>query len=587
MNRIYITCLLCFTLFSTTVLAQTPKEDLAKGIDIFNALREYSRPLTAETITDDNIRVIKDRVALGTPLFDKVVNKGTAEQIKTARYFKTVLEYELGYMYGVKGNNKAAYAAFKALDDRITAYKSSDFPLTYEYSGKIFKITWENFAATQAEYFVTMGEISYNLAKYEEAYNFMKNALFHKNTSAWLNYTSVNKILDIRTKKKSLVSDDEYLDLTLKSMKMYTDLSNEDKKTVTDNNYPTWERGYKIFNNSIENTPNAPNLTPKIGEAAQILRGVNEQEKAAQFFAFALKNNWGTPSIWKNDVLPTAKTTNDKALGLNVLGRLVTSVNATDCGDLDAFARDYTQFGDASKAADMQKKSDACRRQKEADAKRIADERRRQEERAEKERRRANRDAHFFIGINLFPLFSKPTDLGGVVNFGAKKTLIELAFLNITKKKENFYDLELRDIKDAQEHKWDGFFTHVALKFAPKGFKKILSGYSGLLLGYGQRTFEPFNSNVTNNVTKKTASKAFNPTNKQYIAMVNFGYMTSKRFGIDMYLGLGAAYNQFDGGNAEVWNNDNFTIEDKMVGNRKDNYFNFMARIGMSVGFGR
>jgi hypothetical protein len=318
-----------------------------------------------------------------------------------------------------------------------------------------------------------------------------------------------------------------------------------------------------------------------------MLRSVNENEKAAKFFNYALKNNWGTATIWKTDVLPIAKVTNDKALGINVLGRLVTSINATDCEDLDTFAKDYALFGDATKAADLKKKADNCRRQKENEAKRIADEKQKQEDRRERARRKANRDGHFFVGVNVFPLFSKPMDLGGVLNFGAKKTMIELSYLNITKKKENFYDLQLRDIKDVEERKWDGFFAHVALKYAPQGFKRSLSSYTGLLLAYNQRTFEPFSSNVTSALTQKTTIRAFNPTNKQYIGMLNFGYMTSKIIGFDMYMGVGAAYNQFDGGNTEVWGNTDFTIEDRMVGNRKPNYFSFIARIGVSVGFGR
>ncbi len=587
MNKISMTYLLCLTLFSTTLFAQTPKENLAKGIDIYNALREYSRTLTAETVTDENMTDMKDRVALGTSFFDKVVKEGTADQIKVARYFKLNLEYELGYMYALQGDNQTAYDALKVLENDVKRYQSSDFPMIYEYSGKIFKITWAGFTAVQAEYFTTTGETSYNLTKYEDAYAFMKNVLATNNASAWFRYTAVNKILDIRTKSKSLVSDDDYPNFSLKSMKTYADLSAEDKKTVVDNNYPTWERGYKIFNNSIDNVPNSQNLTPKIGEAALILRGLNEDEKAAKFFTFALKNGWGTTMIWKNDVLPTAKKVNDKALVINVLGRLMPTINATDCDELDAFARDYAQFGDNAKAADLKKKGDACRRQKEAEAKRIADEKQKAEERRARENRRANRDAHFFVGANVFPLFSKPTNLGGVVNFGAKKTMIELAYLSIAKKKENFYDLEIRDIKDAQEHKWDGFFTHIALKFSKNGFKRGLMSYSGVLFGYGQRTFESFNSNTTNTTTGKTASRTFSPTNKQYIGMANFGFMALNKLGIDMYLGIGAAYNQFDGGNSEVWNKDGFTIEDKMVGNRKPTYFNFIARVGVSVGFGR
>ncbi len=587
MYKISITTALYCLLISTSIFAQTPKENLEKGVEIYNALREYSRTLTAQTISAESIKDIKNRVERGTMFLDKVVKEGNADQIRVARYFKNNFQYELGFMYGMKGDSKASFEVYKAIENSISAYKSSDFPLTYEYFSKIFKITWENFGVTQAEYFTGMGEVSYNLGKYEDAYTMTKNALAHKNMTNWLKYISVNKILDIRSKKKTLISDEEFQEFTLKSMKTFTELSNDDKKIIADNKYPNWERGYKIFNSLIDENANTQSLGTKIGEAAQILRGVNELEKAAKFFTFALRNNWGTTILMKNEVLPTARAANDKTLGIDVLGRLVLAMSATDCESLETYANDYNQFGDAAKAADLKKKVETCRRKKEEEAKRIAEERRKEEERMAKIRRKAARESHFFVGVNVFPLFSKPADLGGVINFGAKKTMFEVSFLNVTKKKENYFDLQLREIKDVAEHKWDGFFTHLAFKFSGKGASRDMKPYSGFLFGYAQRTFEPFNTNVTNTVDKKTVSKTFNPTNKQYIGMVNMGVLILKNLGVDVYVGAGAAYNQFNGGNSEVWNKETFTIEDKMVANRKPTYFNFMMRLGMSVGFGK
>jgi hypothetical protein len=577
---------LCLTILSTTAFAQTPKENLAQGVEIYNAMREYGRNLTNKTITAESIKDIKNRVERGTALLDKVVKEGTADQIRVARYFKTNFQYELGFMQGMKSDNEACYKVFKAIENDITAYKPTDFPMLYEYSGKNFKIVWENFAATQAEYYTGMGEVSYNIGKYEDAYTMTKNSLAHKNITNWLSYIGVNKILDIRSKKKTLISDEEFQEFALKSMKTYTVLSSDEKKIATENSYPTWERGYKIFSSLLESN-NAQNLTAKIGEAAQILRGGNEHEKAAKFFTFALKNNWGTTVSWKNEVLPTAKAVNDKALGLAVLGRLANTVGATDCDELEAFVRDYTQFGDATKTADFKKRAEYCRQQKEEAARRATEERRKQEERQAKERRKAARDGHFYVGLNVFPLFTKPADLGGVVNFGAKKTMVELSFLNVTKKKENYFDLNLREVNDVQEHRWDGFFTHLALKFSKDGMKNSGMQYAGVLFGYNQRTFEPFTSNVTTTLTGKTAVKAFNPTSKQYIGMVNFGLMALNYLGVDGYMGIGAAYNKFDGGNSEVWNKDGLTIEDRMVANRKPSYFSFTMRMGISIGFGK
>ena len=252
MKKISTILALCLILFSITAFAQTPKENLVQGVEIYNAMREYGRNLTSKTITTESIKDIKNRVERGSALLDKVVKEGTAEQIRVARYFKTNFQYELGFMHGMKGDNKACYEVFKGIENNITTYKSTDFPMLYEYSGKNFKIVWENFAATQAEYYTSMGEVSYNISKYEDAYTMTKNSLAHNNITKWLSYIGVNKILDIRSKKKTLVSDEEFHDFALKSMKTYTALDSDEKKIVKDSDYPTWERGYKILSSLLD-----------------------------------------------------------------------------------------------------------------------------------------------------------------------------------------------------------------------------------------------------------------------------------------------------------------------------------------------
>jgi len=55
--------------------------------------------------------------------------------------------------------------------------------------------------------------------------------------------------------------------------------------------------------------------------------------------------------------------------------------------------------------------------------------------------------------------------------------------------------------------------------------------------------------------------------------------------GVDLFMSFGAAYNQFDGCN-ETWNNEDYIIEDAMGANRKENYWSFTMRKGMSIGLG-
>jgi tetratricopeptide (TPR) repeat protein len=587
MNRIFTLVVSCLSLFSTTTSAQTPKENLEKGVETYNALRVYTRALTPATISNENVKEVKNRIEQGTSLLDKVVSGGTLDQSRVARYYKNSFQVELAYIYGVKGEHQISYDTYKSLENTLTAYKITDFPLIYEYANKTVRFSWDNFTSFKAEFFTGIGEACYNLGKYDESLTVLKSAMTNKNMPFWLRYTNSLKIMDIRAKNKTLMLDEEYQEWALKSMTAFIELSNDDKKRITDTKMPTWDRGYKVFNSLIDERVNTPSLGMKIGEAAKILRGVNENEKAAKFFTYALKNGWGTAILLKNEVLPTARVVNDKVLGLKVLDILETRISATDCGSLEAFVKDYTQFGELAKAEETKKKIESCQIKREQETKRKNEERKKAEELLAIERKKAARESHYFIGLHVVPLFSKPADIGGVFNYGTKRMLYELSFLKVNRNKENYYDLKLKGVTGVPEHRWDGFMSHLAFKFSGKGSTRKMKPYSGFLLGYNQRNFESFTSNVTSTVDKKTVSKVFTPSTTQYVGMVNAGLLTFHDWAVDIYGGAGVAFNQFKGGNTEVWRNANFTIEDKMVANRKPNYFNFLVRFGVAVGFGR
>lgn len=75
------------------------------------------------------------------------------------------------------------------------------------------------------------------------------------------------------------------------------------------------------------------------------------------------------------------------------------------------------------------------------------------------------------------------------------------------------------------------------------------------------------------------------PTSKQYSGLINFGFMAVKGIGADFFMGFGASYNRFNGDLNER-GNDDYTIGDLMLQHRKDAYWNFIMRIGMSIGIG-
>jgi hypothetical protein len=175
-----------------------------------------------------------------------------------------------------------------------------------------------------------------------------------------------------------------------------------------------------------------------------------------------------------------------------------------------------------------------------------------------------------------------------VLNIGIRNLIVEGSYLKVNSKRENTFDLDMRNISADEDRYWSGSFSHIAFKFPGKGGwdEPQARGYAGFLLAYNERTFQPFYSNVMNLATKTSTSELFQPKSTQYIMMFNYGAMLVKGMGIDAFIGIGAAYNTFDGGNATYYRNADFEVSDAFVQNRPKNYWSYTMRIGVTMGLG-
>jgi hypothetical protein len=84
------------------VQAQSLDADIEKGVRLYNELRNYIDGLTPQTVKDSTIDRMKKYIADGTPYLQEARNTGNPMQQKTARYFITFFQYELGFIYGMK-----------------------------------------------------------------------------------------------------------------------------------------------------------------------------------------------------------------------------------------------------------------------------------------------------------------------------------------------------------------------------------------------------------------------------------------------------------------------------------------------------
>ena len=571
--------MLCCTA-TGTVLAQTPAETLEKAVTDYNALRTYIEGLEPKTLTDAQVADCKARMDKGLPMLDQVIREGNSDEIKTARYFRVNFQYQYSFVLGMKGQNKQSLEVMRAIEREFTSFTSSDFPLRYIFTGKSYIINWENFAPTQAEYYTGFGEVLYNLSYYEDAVRVSRIAVAHPNTTEWLQYIAVNKLLDINAQNNMLIPAQELEELALKSIRFYDLLVESSKKTAADNNYPKVQRGVNVLLTNVQQNAN-PTTVNRCAEAAPLAAKYEvKNTKVLQLYEAAYRNGYqGADKAWHQAAAGYAQTLQivdrqrAEYVGQSAADRMAQLTALNDCEGLRAVGEMYRVWFKPNKQAEYLKKAEQCEADRERAAKKAA----------QVQRRGGSGGFNLFVGANVFPLINTnpKRDYGAVVNFAFPKTALEFSYMIVNQNKENIFDLWIREIDDADQDnisRWDGFKAH----FMPK-FMSDKGVYTGLLFGYAEKNFESMIVPVTDDLSGAVRNEVFQPGVKQYSLLVQFGAMPlAKGFGADIYMGFGANYNIFDDGSAI--DREAYTIANPLLEHRRDKFFGATIRMGMTLG---
>lgn len=578
MKRIAIFAL--FTLLSvSSVWAQTPKENLEKAVEIYNANQAYQGQLNTKTITDEEVGVVKSRMDQGLVLLEKVLREGNADQIKVARYFKTNFLYTYFYTLGMKGRNAEAYELNKQIETDITRYTPADFPLSYDYFDKKFTIKWENFAHTQAEYYTGFGEICYNMGKYPDAIRFARLAINHSDVSAFLKYISVNKILDAYAKDSKVITEAERLDFLLQSIQLYDIQEEANKQVIKDNNYPTTKRGAAALALAMQ-TDNSPAMQTRCATAAPLAaKYENSREHALKMFDYCYKNKYAASDDFHNAALQLAKTTftsgtpetraNAQVIGDAALTALVAKVSPSECEKYRQYALEYQAIGLASKGQALDQRAASCLKAREEAARKAAAAQR-------KQARRANRNFNMYLGVDVIPLLTsvEKMDFGGHVDLRGRKVAHSFGFSMVN----------LRKDYNSNRTKWDGNRYFYSFKIFTKDGDE--PSYTGLYFGYSDKTFENLLSvTATSEDGSDIRTLDITPVDKQYELMWNSGMQAlGKPFGVDFWFGIGASYNQLSFKELDPADGYTFTGHDFFDNRKKLESINLKMRMGLSIG---
>jgi hypothetical protein len=587
-----------FSLFmsSVTGIAQSDVKILEQCVEFYNSLQDD----VDRVIEHSNKTVFADSIYdAGQPTLERLkilMTSSDAEVAKCSRYFHMNLQYSFAFAYGAAGLNKKSMPIMDRIYDEMEWFTESKFPMKYLFFDKNYTINWENFSPTKCEFYVAYGELTYKNGNYNMSMSSLKNALPMLGDMVWLRYICYSFLLDNKTVLNQM--DEEYVDLCAKQLSAFYNLSPESLKLVEENKYQNYKSVVKKLDDCLDVVVMNQGVYNNLIGAANVLKyyidPYKESEESQRSKNKFTLMRWYDTAIsspyFSKDAVKTAYTfahynaPNEISAMTSWLKRYETL--SLDCNDYLWLMDRYDELNDPASKASIKPRYDECQAKAVEQEKLAAEQRRKDEERAAKSYRKASRMPLFYVGFNLFPFFSKPRDYGLALNVGGSKMVFEVSYLKVNGKKENYFDLSLKEVNDVPEHRWDGYFAHVNFKFPMDPWDNGQArSYAGFVFAYNEREFEPFTSNVTDIANSTIALEKFSPTTKQYLGMVNMGFMGIAGFGIDSFFGIGAAYNQFDGGNPH-YGDENFQIEDAMVANRTQSYWSFSMRMGISIGIG-
>lgn len=540
------------------------ERELETAVRFYNAYQDMVEGLKNGAVAPDEAKKAEEAYKKIKTGLAGIISNESGEIRRTALYFRTVSDYERAlFLSKNKEFSKSSELVFE-LEPSFSEWDAGDFPLSYAYDEKTFKINYDNFAPTEASYYVALGEL-YQTQKGNSSKSIEYCRKSAQNNKATAFVASIANYYLLFGKDRQGQYDQESVDAALKLLKKYNSLSSEEKTTFQSFSPQVAPLAYNSLQKAATANPSYCRSGSCYGEAAPELALLGENNLAAQAYTRAIQAGYGSYAFF-NEAVDIAHKTNDKNLGSLAADRLGKNAGDSDCAELRRISGLFDSFGNKSAASDYLKKADKC-----------------ESARRKQERRQNGSGIGVYVGTYLIPLFNR--DYGIAVNFRGSRWITELSYLKIPKKRDRLPDLWLADVDDLGSYKyyWDGYYAHIA-------FKKIMGGrrgtrpYSGVLLGYADKKFNTFSGTAVNDVDGSTVIADFSPTDKQYILMYNIGIHNYGRFfGSDAYFGLGPVFSQFDKGNDLYESGYSFT-NNPLLENRKKNRIGLMIRCGLTIG---
>lgn len=614
------TIIILLVTFSTGILAQTISRKFDTALDKYqkaaSELLEFEKDTEMDFLdAEDKLADIEDELNSSAELLLEV-NKSNAEgYLSSSVYYLLLCKEKLARVYNFNFNYDAAYVALAYITPFMDGTRTLKFPTRSKFKDKTFDILDSHWQGFKKEYLTTLLLTTIYLKKHNETAQCLNAYLKQNNLNAKEKHIALGMLIGMNIRNEYAFTTDETINNLTDITKSYYSLNQTDKTylfsdTIHINAYKAislLEKEVKnktLTNQNITKVAEAVHTSAIYSDRSESLFNIYEvildkyytttdnsgnqmaynlNVSSRDFLTAAEKvarvsdtNQSSTGNDYLNlsfDILLKKEKEKAKQVALKATTLMADNAVLTQrCDDIDLSVSNFSYWKSDAQVKKYTALAETCRKKAKAEAEKLL-----------RKQKMDRLNFNFYAGFYPIGMITKSDrmDIGGVVNFVNSKKAYEFSYLKVNKKKENYFDLWIQSIDNEPNDmtEWNGYYSH----FQYKKFMNDSPVYYGLLLGYAAKDFEPFTSNIVNLQTSVLSSANFDPSTKQYIVMINNGLLSLRKgFGYDVFLGIGASYNIFDSGNKI--DKTVYSIQNPTLQNRKDNYFSYMMRIGITLG---
>lgn len=578
-------------------LAQTTESEiaLAAGVKLYNEINDYVSELSIETIDDLDIYEIESYITDADYQFAIVHKKGTEEEKKVARYFELNFNYELGFAYGMMGENELAYIELAFISNEIEYFSNSAvFPLKYKFDNTTYVINYDNFSSTLGEYYSSMLEITANTGFNEEAYNWGKKALNLQSINAWLKYICLYRMIEVKTALNQW--DREMVDYSILQIEAVLKLDEANKKLIKDYNYPTENKGASSLLTALQKNPTLSGNGSKYSQAAKMLIQLNNSASALAMYKQMITDDISDIVLldealtYFQKVISSDKTLWDTAQSRTMHGTAFKAAyklesllnNNSPCIYWSNLYQYFLMLNLPEDSQRASKKYAQC-----------VDEERKQ---VRKQNRKNSSEFGLYVGAYPIPMIWG--NFGGLSQIQFNKICFELSYTKVghdrdyqpdfynpidgTKEYFDPYGNEL----EREKVYWDGSRINGAVKFTLNE-ESDYDTYFSITAGRVSKTYEPFETRVINATTNATvAFGTISPTEIKYTLMLGGGMRSylSERWMMDLSFGIGVSKPTFTV-DSPYYKNPDYIFLSNLVQSSSEPAIGMSAHLNLSIGY--